>query len=446
MTRSHDHLARLDARHLWHPFTPNALHRPDEAFVICQGDGVTLTDDAGNNYIDGTASLWCNVFGHRRREIDEAVRRQLDHVAHSTLLGMTHPAAVELAERLVAAAPPGLTRVYYSDSGATAVEVALKMAMQACRLRGHRKHLFMSLDGAYHGDTLGAVSVGNIEVFHEVFRPLLFETVAAPQPYCYRCPLGLEPETCATACLAAFEKLIRQHHHELVAVVLEPGAQGAAGMIPLPEGYLARVRALCDELDVYLIADEVAMGMGRTGRMFACDHEEVTPDFLCLGKGLSGGYLPLAATLTTEAVFDVFDDTTLYHGHTCAGNPLGWAAACATLELFESTGLLAELPRKVEFMQHQLERFAEMPMVGDIRSAGFFAGIELVRDRDTREPYPPEIKHQVTLEARKRGLISRGLVNTCVVMPALVMDDDTLVRLLDRLQEAIVAACREVDR
>ena len=351
MGYSYDTLVNWDRDHLWHPFTQMQGFREEELLVITRGEGVYLYDLQGRRYLDGVSSLWTNVHGHGRPELNQAIRDQLEQVAHSTLLGLAHPPAIVLARGLAEIAPPGLTKVFYSDSGSTAVEVALKMAFQYWQLRNlPRKQRFLKLSGAYHGDTLGAVSVGGIALFHDIFRPLLFETLEAPAPYCYRCP---EQPDCRNQCLIRLAELVAAHHQELAAVILEPVMQGAAGMIPQPPGYLAKVREVTRQYGVLLIADEVATGFGRTGRMFACEHEGVSPDLLCLAKGITGGYLPLAATLATDEIYQAFlgeyqDLQAFFHGHTYTGNPLSVAAALASLEIFEKEEVVKSLPPKIE--------------------------------------------------------------------------------------------------
>jgi adenosylmethionine-8-amino-7-oxononanoate aminotransferase len=401
----------------------------------------------GKEYLDGVSSLWCNVHGHRVPEIDAAVREQLDAVAHSTLLGVSNVPAIRLARRLVEVAPQGLNHVFYSDDGATAVEVALKMAFQYQRQRAEprpRKTRFLALQGAYHGDTLGDVSVGDLARFHHLFAPLLFPTVRAPSPYCYRCPLGLERARCKIDCVDELADLVRTHSDELAAVVIEPLVQAAVGMIVAPEGYLRRVRDVTREHDVLLIADEVAVGFGRTGTLFACSHEGVVPDFLCLAKGLTGGYMPLAATLTTDEVYNAFlgppeAGRTFQHGHTYTGNPLGAAAALASLDLlFQPTGL-PSLPAKVERLRMHLDRLRELPIVGDVRQKGLLAGIELVRDRTTREQFPStqRIGAAACRLARDQGVLLRPLGDVVVVMPPLAIDFTLLDRLGDVLYNSL---------
>ena len=440
-------LRRLDRAHLWHPFTQMAEWTAGEPIVIASGEGATLIDTDGRRYLDGVSSLWCNLHGHRRRELDEAVRAQLDRIAHSTLLGLASPPSVELAAGLAARAPGDLTRLFYSDAGATAVEIALKMAFQywqQCDPPAPGRTRFIHLDEAYHGDTLGAVSVGGIDLFHETYRPLLFETLAAPAPYCYRCPLGRDRETCGLACAAAMEDLLAAHADETAAVILEPLVQGAAGMIVHPDGYLRRVAQACRRHGVLLIADEVAVGFGRTGRFFACEHEDVAPDILCLGKGISGGYLPLAATLTTERIYNAFlgdytDYRTFFHGHTYTGNALACAAGVASLRLFETDGVLRRASAIADRLARGLAPLAEMPHVGEVRQRGVMVGIELVADRATRRPYPPgERRAARACEAAvRRGVWIRPLGDVLILMPPYCVTDAEVDRLTDTARDAI---------
>ncbi|MCW3062877.1 MAG: adenosylmethionine-8-amino-7-oxononanoate aminotransferase apoenzyme, partial [Solirubrobacterales bacterium] len=407
-----DALAALDRRVLWHPFTQQRGWEEDEAPVLVErAEGTTIYDTNGNAYIDGTSSLWCNVHGHGHPRIDAAVRAQLDRVAHSTMLGLSHPAAVELAARLVDLTPAGLSRVFYSESGSTAVEIALKMAYQWWQHRGESERTtFVCLREAYHGDTIGSVSVGGIELFHSLYRPLLFD--------------ALHAEAGDASDLAA---LLAEHGDRVAAVIVEPLVQGAAGMLMQPPGYLRAVRELCDEHGVLLICDEVATGFGRTGTMFACEHEGVTPDLMCLAKGLTGGYLPLAATLATERIYEGFlaefhEFRTFFHGHTYTGNPLACAAALATLEVFEEERTLERLQPKIALLERLLaERVAPLGCVAEIRQRGFMVGIELagfaVEDR---------IGHRVTLAARARGAMVRPLGDVVVLMPPLAIAESEL--------------------
>jgi adenosylmethionine-8-amino-7-oxononanoate aminotransferase len=440
-------LRRADRACLWHPFTQMAEWAAGDPVVIASGDREFLLDTDGTRYIDGVSSLWCNLHGHRRREIDDALRAQLGRIAHSTLLGLASVPSIELAERLVAVAPEGLTRVFYSDSGATAVEIALKMAFQywrQCPRPQPAKTKFVSLALGYHGDTIGAVSVGGIDLFHGLYRPLLFEGFRAPAPYCYRCPLGARPEDCGMACARRLEEILEARADQVAAVILEPLVQGAGGMITHPAGYLRRVAEACRTQGVLLIGDEVATGFGRTGRLFACEHEGVRPDLLCVAKGISGGYLPLAATLATERIYEAFlgeqaDHRTFFHGHTYTGNALACAAGIASLDIFEKDRVLDRVAALAEMLAERLEPVAGMPHVGEVRRRGLMVGIELVADRASRQPYPAEERRgwRACLAARKHGVWIRPLGDVVVLMPPYCISDESLGRLVDAVQKGI---------
>jgi adenosylmethionine-8-amino-7-oxononanoate aminotransferase len=435
-------LRDLDRRWMWHPFTRMDQWMDDEPLVIERAEGCWLVDTDGRRYLDGNASLWVNIHGHRRAELDAALKAQLDRVAHTTLLGLTNPAAVTLAARLVALAPPGLERVFFSESGASAVEVALKIAYASWRFRGEpERTLFVSMDGAYHGDTLGAVSVGHIDAFHEIYRPLLFPTAAFAQPYCYRCPLGLAYPSCELACADTLEEVLARHAERVAAVVVEPLVQGAAGIITAPEGHLTRVAEITRHHGVLLIADEVATGFGRTGTMFACQAEGVAPDLMAIGKGLTGGYLPMSATLTRPEIFDAFvgEGRTFFHGHSYAGNPLSAAVALASLDLFASQDVLGHAQALADVLAGELKAFEGQRHVGDIRQRGLMAGIELVADPVSRTPFPPsaQVGARVCRRARDLGLVIRPLGDVIVIMPALAMTPDELRFLTSTLLQAI---------
>lgn len=432
---------------IWHPFTQMREWENEVPTVIKEAKGVYLTDLEGKRYLDGVSSIWVNLHGHRHRTIDRALIAQIKKVSHSTLLGLSNLPAVELAEKLIALAPKGLTRLFYSDNGSTAVEVAVKMAFGFWKHQGKSyksKNKFISFSNAYHGDTLGSVSLGGIDLFHQAYQPLLFETIKIPSPTCYRCPLSLEYPSCKMACADEAEKIIRRHAKEAAGLVIEPRLQAAAGMLTAPEGYLRKIRSLCDRYDLLMIADEVATGFGRTGKMFACEHEEVSPDLMAISKGITGGYLPLAATLTTEKIYAAFlgeysEFKTFFHGHSYTGNPLGCAAALANLEIFEKEQVLRKLQPKIEFVRERLLPWKEWPHVGDIRQAGLIAAIELVSDKARKSPYPLEMRigAQVCREAKARGVLLRPLGNVIVLMPPLSISLRELKKLISAAGEAI---------
>jgi adenosylmethionine---8-amino-7-oxononanoate aminotransferase len=440
-------LEQADKRYLWHPFTQQQDWEAESQLVIERAEGSYLIDLEGNRYLDGISSLWVNVHGHNRQEINQAIVTQLEHVAHTTMLGLTHPSAIELGKRLIEIAPGKLSRVFYSDTGATAMEIALKIAFQywqQCESPRPNKTKFFSLSNTYHGDTVGAMSVGGISLYQQVYDKLLFPRLQAPSAYCYRCHLHKSYPSCCFACLAEVERVIAEYADELAAVVMEPLVQGAAGILVYPSGYTHAVWEIAKRHQVLFIVDEVATGFGKTGKMFACEHEDIKPDLMALGKGITGGYLPLAATLATEEIYRAFlgpieQRRTFYHGHTYTGNPLACAAALANLDLFEQDQTLERLQPKIVLLAQQLERFRPLPLVGDIRQCGFMVGIELVRDKQTRASFPvkEKIGVRVIKEARQRGVILRPLSDIVVIMPPLSITEEELQILLDVTYDSI---------
>lgn len=439
----------LDRKYLWHPFTQMEEWLRSDVLVIDAAEGNYLIDVEGRRYLDGVSSLWVNVHGHRKGKIDEAIRQQLDKVAHSTLLGLASTPSIELAEKLVRITPRNLAKVFYSDSGSTAVEVGLKIAFQYWRNLGYKdKSLFITLSDAYHGDTIGSVSLGGIDLFHSIFQPLLFHTLSIPTPFPYRYP-ELTPEQCKEMSLDRLERLIHEHGSHIAAMVMEPLVQGAAGMIVHPEGFLREVWNICRRHEILLVCDEVATGFGRTGRMFAVEHEGVEPDIMCLAKGLSGGYLPLAATLVSEEIFNAFlgsytDYKTFFHGHSYTGNALACAAACACLDIFEEERVLETAQDKIQLLHEELEaQVAPLPWVGDLRQCGFMVGIELVADRSTRKAFPVELRMgaRVTQDIRKAGVILRPLGDVVVLMPPLSLTADEIRYLVSATAQSIQNVC-----
>ena len=434
-----------DKKYVWHPFTPmqqwiEAGDQPGR--VIVGAEGFELIDQAGGRYIDGFSSLWCNLHGHRVPKIDQAIREQLERVSHTTLLGHASPPSVALAKRLVEITPASLTKVFFSDSGASAVEVALKMAYQFYRNEGTKnRRRFLALRQGYHGDTIGAVSLGGIETFHSLYRPLLFETTFIDSPNAFHHPAG---ENAGSVVLDQLDEELKARSGEYCAMIVEPLVQGAAGILTHPEGFLKGVRELTHRHGVLMIADEVATGFCRTGALFACDRESVQPDIMCLGKGLTGGYLPVSATLTSQAVFDAFcgkvgQDMTFYHGHTYSGNALGCSAGLASIELIFQTGLLNTLAEKGGIISRRLGELWDHRHVGNVRQCGMMVGIELLESRRPRRFFDPHrrIGAQVCLHARRFGLITRPLGDVVVLMPAPAMDVATLSRLIDSTVAAI---------
>ncbi len=434
-----------DLAHLWHPFTQMKLWPGEPPLVIERAEGNWLIDSEGQRYFDGVSSLWVTVHGHNHPDINRAIREQLAKLDHSTLLGLTHPGAARLAAELVRITPAGLDKVFYSESGSTAVEIALKIAFQYWQQAGQpEKTGFVSLEGAYHGDTIGAVSVGGMELFHEVYGPLLFPVYRLPQPHCLRCRLELSYPYCDLACAQVLGSILRERGEQIAALIVEPRVQGADGIIVQPEGYLTRLADICRENDVLFIADEVATGFGRTGKMFACELEDVQPDLMALGKGLTGGVLPLAATLASQKIFEAFlgefdEFKTFFHGHTYTGNPLACAAALANLDLMKTNQVVAGSALAIGKLRFGLSHIAEMEHVIQVRQQGLMAGIELVADKKNGTPYEPGLRmgHQVIMAAREHGVIIRPLGDTIVLMPPLSSSLEEIDHLLSTMERAI---------
>ncbi len=442
----YESLKRMDHTHLWHPFTQMQEWMGEDPCIIAEGEGSYLIDVDGNRYLDGVSSLWCNLFGHRRPELDQAIKAQTDRIAHSTFLGLTHVPGIELAARITAMAPTGLTRVFYSDSGATAVEVALKLAVQYWQILGNtQKTRFARLEESYHGDTVGAMSVGYSDLFHHFHRDLLFPTLAVKPPYACRRELGVSEAEAMERSVEEARDTVTGERDRLAAFIMEPVMQGAAGMWPQPAGYVKAIRDICKDNDVLFIADEVATGFGHTGRMFACEHDGVGPDLMCIGKGITGGYLPLAATFTTEEIFSVFlgdygEFKSFFHGHTYTGNPLGCAVALAGLDIFEKDALMEKIPARIALLEDRLRQdVLTLPNVREIRQRGFMVGIEMVKDKERGERYDPGVRvaNQVVLEARRRGVIVRPLGDTLIMLPPLTISDTEMHTLVDVVRDSI---------
>jgi lysine--8-amino-7-oxononanoate aminotransferase len=436
-------LIEKSKKHLWLPFTQMKDY-DENPLIIESGKGIKVKDIDGKEYYDGFSSVWLNVHGHRKKELDDAITKQLGKIAHSTLLGMSNVPATKLAEKLIEISPEKLTRVFYSDSGAEAMEIALKMAFQYWKNTGKpEKQKFISMNNGYHGDTIGAVSIGSIALYHQVYGPLMFKSFKAPIPYVYRFEGG-DPAQCRAECLDTLEQLLIENHQEIAALTIESIVQGAGGIIMMPEGFLTGVRELCTKYSVLLIVDEVATGFGRTGKMFSCEHESVQPDIMAIGKGITGGYLPIAATLTTEEIYMAFYDDyhklkTLFHGHSYTGNQLGCAVALENLRLFESEKIVEQVANNSEELHLLLNELQSLPHVGDIRQLGFMCGIELVLSKETKEPFPVETRvgYQVTLKMRELGMLTRPLGDVIVFMPPLVSTREHLRDMVMIMKEAI---------
>jgi adenosylmethionine-8-amino-7-oxononanoate aminotransferase len=442
MTRS---LVDRDNAHLWHPYTQ--MKTAPAPLPIVRGEGAYLYTEDGQRLLDGISSWWVNIHGHSHPKLNRALAEQAQRLEHVVFAGCTHPPAVELAERLVQLLPAGLTRIFYSDNGSTAVEVALKLAHQYWRNLGQpERRTFITLHHAYHGDTVGAMSASEASVFTQAFTPMLFDVTRVDAPYCYRCPVGLERASCRIDCLGSLQAALQRHRDTAAAVLVEPMLQAAGGMIVWPPEFLAGARRLCDEYGALLIADEVLTGFGRTGRMFACEHALVTPDIMCLSKALTAGYLPLGATVTTERIFDAFlsDDRamTFFHGHSFTANPLACAVACASLDLFRESDVLARVRRLEAQLGAGLAPLAGLPHVGDVRAIGGVGIIELVSDKATRraDGYLDGIGPRLAAAFLERGLLLRPLGNIVYFMPPYVVTDEEVDWAIGQIDHVLTSA------
>lgn len=440
-----DKWKKRDSKYIWHPYTQMKDCRLSPPILIERAKGIKLYDDKGNYYYDTISSWWCNVHGHNHPRIKNAIKRQLDSLEHVLFAGFTHKPAIELAEKVVSIAPRNLSKVFFSDNGSTAVEVALKMSFQYWKNIGiAKKNKFVSLDRGYHGDTVGAMSVSGVDLYNEIFSPLFFPSLKAPSPYCYRCPMDKDEKSCDIDCIKPLERLLEKKSREIAGIILEPLLLAAGGMIVYPKEYLARAARLAKRFNVHLIVDEVATGFGRTGRMFASDFADCRPDFMCLSKGITSGTLPLALTLTTDEIYKAFYadyrlKKTFYHGHTYTANPISCSAALASLEVFKEEKTLDRLKKTIPLFRGLLKDFAGLPLVGDVRSIGLIGAIELVKEKKTKRGFDP--KERIGLRVYKRGLkkniILRPLDNIIYLFLPLCVKKDELRDILDRTYSTI---------
>lgn len=449
MKTEKDNWIEKDLKYVWHPDTQMKQYEGNnyKPTLIEHGEGIYVYDADGNKYIDAVASWWVNTLGHSVPRLNKVLYEQASKIEHILLADFTHKPAIELAERLVKLAGEPFSKVFYSDDGSTAVEVAIKMAYQYWYQKGHpQKKYFVSMTDSYHGDTLGSVSVGGIDIYKEVFNPLVFETLKVNAPYCYRCPKGCNQNDCNIDCIEDVVKLFEERHNEIAAIIVEPLVQGAAGMRMYPAQYLKKLRILCDKYDILLIDDEVAMAFGRTGKYFAFEHAGIKPDIFCVAKGITAGYIPLAATVTTDKIYDAFYDDfsklkTFYHGHSFTGNPIACAVANETLKIMEEEKVIENLAAKSCAFKQALKKFEQLKHVGDIRHIGMIGAVELVKNRETKEPYAfnERIGHRVFLEAMKRGAILRPIGNVIYFMPPLIITEAQIEELTQIAYEAIKA-------
>lgn len=440
-----DKWIKKDLRFIWHPYTQMQDCQKFPPILIEKAKGIKLFDSGGNFYYDTISSWWCNVHGHNHSRIKNAIRKQVDSLEHVLFAGFTHKPAILLAERLISILPRNLTKAFFSDNGSTAVEIALKMSFQYWQNTGRlKKTKFISLDMGYHGDTIGAMSVSGIGLFNQVFSRLFFPSFKTPSPYCYRCPLDKDKNTCSIDCADALEDLLKKKSGEIAGIILEPMIMAAGGMIVYPKEYLAKAANLSKKFNVHLILDEVATGFGRTGKMFACEFADINPDFICLSKGITSGYLPLAVTITTENIYKAFyadynKKKTFYHGHTYTANPISCAAALASLEIFREEQTLEKIKKIMPLFHRRVEAFRSLPLVGDVRYIGLIGAIELVKDKKAKRVF--DFKERIGLEvyrrALKKNLILRPLGNIIYLFLPLCIKKEELEDILERIYSVI---------
>lgn len=436
-----------DKRHFWHPFTQMKEYEVRQPILIEKASGVYVYDAQGKRYLDGISSWWVNLVGHCHPRLDRALKAQIDRFSHVTTATLTHAPAARLAAELPKVLPPGLNRVFYSDDGSTAVETALKMVFQAWVNRGERQRTtFVSLQHGYHGDTLGAVSVGDVAIYHATFKPLLFPVLHVTSPAPNVAPVGVSPEAWLEKAWEDMEKTVSTHHQTIAGVILEPLVQAAVGMYIYDAEYLRRVRALCDRYGIPLIIDEVATGFGRTGKLFACEHAGISPDVICISKALTGGYLPMGITVATDALFDIFygdyqEHKTFFHGHSYTGNPLGCALGLEVLDIIRDEQLIEGLEPKVSALQQGFESLLDLPHVSNKRGIGMIAAVELYQDPARRESFPVDarIGYRICQETLKRGLFVRPLGDVLYLLPPLSITPAEIEWCVEVYRESITA-------
>lgn len=439
-------LIEEDLKYIWHPCSQMKDYETLKPIVIDHGKGSYLYDVDGNEYIDIISSWWCNLLGHCNPKINAAMKKQLDTLEHVIFANLSHEPAIKLCQELSKVIPQGLVKFNFSDNGSASVECALKMAFQYHAQTGQAKRTrFMCLSEGYHGETVGALSVGSMDLYAKIYKPMLMETIHIGAPDCYRCPYGKTRDNCQCECFVNAEKEFERYGVETAALIVEPLLQGSAGMRIYPALYLKKLRELCDKTGVLLIVDEIATGFGRTGKMFACDHAGISPDIMCISKGLTGGYMPMAMTITTQKIYDAFYDDygkgrAFMHSHTYSGNPLGCSAALAVQQIMREEHILENAAKTGKYLTAKLqEKLADHKNVGEIRSLGLINAIELVKDKDTKQPFDAKLRtgYQIYKKALQKGLLLRPLGDVLYFNPALNIDKETIDKAIDRCIESM---------
>lgn len=430
-----DELVEKDLKYVWHPCSQMQDYEELKPIIIKSGEGVNLYSMDGKKYIDVVSSWWCNLLGHCNKRISSAVKNQLDTLEHVIFANFSHPKAIELCERLVKVLPKGLEKFCFTDNGSSAIEAAMKMSFQYHYQTGNpQKTRFMALSDAYHGETIGALSIGGVDLYSEIYKPVLLDIIRIQGPDCYRCPYGLNCKNCQAQCIESAKESFKKWGDKTAAIVIEPLVQAAAGMKIYSPKYLSELRKLCNEYNVHLIADEIATGYGRTGKMFACDHAGISPDIMCLSKGLTGGYMPMALAVTTKKIYDAFyapynEGKAFMHSHTYSGNPLACAAACEVLKILRDENIIENAQKNAIYFNNLIkEKFSTHKNVGDIRSIGLINAIELVEDKATKKTFDSKLRigYQIYKEALKKGVILRPLGDVIYFNPPLIIQKDDM--------------------
>jgi adenosylmethionine-8-amino-7-oxononanoate aminotransferase len=426
---------KKDLQYIWHPCSQMKDYEDFPPIVIGRGKGAYLYDIDGKSYLDAVSSWWVNLFGHSNERINRAISRQLEKLEHVIFANFSHKAAIELAQEIIRITPQGLSKVFFADNGSSAVEAALKLSFHYHQQTGHpRKTRFAAITDAYHGETLGALSVGDLDLYSKIYQPLLLNTFKATGPDCYRCPYGKCRENCAAECFESLEKIVLKHSEEICGIIIEPLVQCAAGMKIYPSRYLQKLRKLCADYNIHFIADEIAVGFGRTGKMFACEHAGVSPDIMCLSKGITGGYLPLSQVVVTDEIYQAFyadykELKAFMHSHSYTGNALACAAACESLTIFKDEDVLAKNEIKAKMITDKVKRLADAhPHVGEYRHLGMIGALELVEDKSTKKPFDwqQRVGYKIYRIALEKGVLLRPLGNVIYFMPPYVVEEEDI--------------------
>lgn len=437
---------KKDLQYIWHPCSQMKDYEEFPPIVVEKGEGVFLEDMNGNKYLDAVSSWWVNLFGHSNKRINNALYKQANKLEHVIFANFTHKPAIDLCEKIISLAPDRLQKVFFGDNGSSAIEIALKLSFQYHQQIGKvNKTRFVNISDAYHGETIGALSMGDVDLYSKVYKPILLDSIKVEGPDCFRCKFNKERNSCNAECFVNMEEKIKEVHEEVTSIIIEPLVQCAAGMKIYSPKYLVKLRELCDKYDINLIADEIAVGFGRTGKMFACEHAKISPDIMCLSKGLTAGYMPLSLVLMSNKIYDAFYDEyntmkAFLHSHSYSGNPLGCSVAVETLNIFEDEDILNKNKKKSEYLRSKVESLLnDIPYVGEYRQIGMIGAIELVKDKFTKEPFESEkrVGYHIYQKALKKGVLLRTLGNIIYFMPPYIINEEEIDFMIEVARDSI---------